>query len=172
MPATPKKTDQVLASARKDLQAQLALVREELSRLGAEESALTQALSGLDGGGASAPATPARASKPRASAATKSPAQRRSSAKVGPRRTRAKSKPTADRVKELEGLLAAGPKSRNELAAAINVSPARVQQLLAQLGSAVLAQPHPQLRGGKLWSLKRSGDGESAAKPAPKRAND
>ncbi|MCA1680380.1 MAG: hypothetical protein LC777_16220, partial [Actinobacteria bacterium] len=87
-------------------------------------------------------------------------------------RTRGKTKSTADRVKQLEGLLAAGPKSRSDLAAALKVSPARVQQLLAQLGSAVSAQPHPELRRGKLWSLKAAGGGKGASTSAAKGGND
>ena len=165
MAATPKKTDEVLASARKELEAQLAAVRQELSRLAAEESALTRALSSLDGDSAPAPAPTARERKSAGATRTaRGSASGRSAATGGRRRTRARSKSTADRVKELEGLLAAGPKSRSELAAALEVSPARVQQLLAQLGSAVSAQPHPELRQGKLWTLTGSGAGDTAAK--------
>jgi DNA-binding MarR family transcriptional regulator len=56
-------------------------------------------------------------------------------------------------VSELHGVLADGPKSRSELAGALGVSPARVQQLLAELGGAVSSRPHPEQRQGKLWSL-------------------
>ena len=62
-------------------------------------------------------------------------------------------------------MLANGPKSRNDLAAALTVSPARVQQLLAELGSSVSSQPDPGQRQGKLWTLKGAGDGASPAKP-------
>ena len=42
-----RRTDEVLAAARSELQAQLALVREELSWLASEELALMEALSSL-----------------------------------------------------------------------------------------------------------------------------
>ena len=44
-----RRTDEVLAAARSELQAQLALVREELSWLASEELALMEALSSLNG---------------------------------------------------------------------------------------------------------------------------
>lgn len=65
-------------------------------------------------------------------------------------------------MNELRGLLGEGPRSRNDLAAALNVSPARVQQLLAEFGSAVSSQPDPGQRRGKLWSLKGSANAEGA----------
>ena len=164
MATTRKKTDDVLASARKDLQAQLAVVRDEMSRLAAEEHALTHALSSLKGDGASAPTTPSAAKR-----SSRASGQRRSStAKAGTnrgRRRRGASKSTADRVNELQGLLADGPKSRNDLAAALNVSPARVQQLLAELGGSVSSQRDPEQRQGKLWTLTGGGNGASAAEP-------
>ena len=170
MAPTRKKTDDVLASARKDLQAQLAVVRDEMTRLAAEERALTQALSTLDGDGASPPT----ASAPRASGRASSGKTRaRSSARAHAsgkgtttrrRRRRGVSKSTADRVSELQGLLSSGPKTRNDLAAALKVSPARVQQLFAELGSSVSSQPDPAQPRGKLWALTRGGDGASAAK--------
>ncbi len=48
--ATTRKTDQVIASARKELEAQLTAVRDEIARLTAEERALTHAVSNFDGG--------------------------------------------------------------------------------------------------------------------------
>jgi len=170
--ATRRKTDEVLASARKELQAQLGVVREELGRLAAEQHALTEALSSLDGDSAS-PSSTVPASKAGARTRTSANAARKSSTrKAGTsrrRRPRSASKPTADRVKELRGLLADGPKSRNDLATAINVSPARVQQLLAELGNSVSSDPDPEQRQGKLWSLKSSGNGASGAKRSSER---
>ena len=166
------KTDEVLAAARKDLQAQLAIVREEMSRVVAEESALTAALSGLNGAGTSS-SSAASASKgggrvrvARASA-TRGPARKAGSGRR--RRARGASKSTADRVEALQMVLVDGPKSRSDLAAALKVSPARVQQLLAELGSAVSSRTDPGQRRGKLWSLK--GNGASAAKPSAKRSS-
>ncbi len=170
MAATRKKTDDVLASARGDLQAQLAVVRDEMSRLAAEEQALTHALSTLKGDGASAPTTPSTAKR-----SSRASGQRRSStAKAGTnrgRRRRGASKSTADRVNELQELLADGPKSRNDLAAALNVSPARVQQLLAELGNSVSSQRDPEQRQGKLWTLTGGGNGASAAEPVRSRSS-
>jgi hypothetical protein len=169
---TRKKTDDVLASARKDLQAQLAVVRGELSRLAAEENALAQALSSLDGDGALASTAPTAAGSDGAPKTKSSP--RRNSAgkaRTSRRRRRAASKSTADRVDELRGLLADGPKSRSDLAAALKVSPARVQQLLAELGGSVSSQPSPEPRQGKLWTLTNPGNGSSAAKPIEKRSS-
>jgi len=173
MAATARKTDEVLASARKDLEAQLALVREEIARLGAEELALTHAVSNLDGanpatspdGTTSKRAVSSRAGKRRG---TKSATRKASSARR--RRPRGAGKSTADRVNELRGLLADGPKSRSDLAAALKVSPARVQQLLAELGSAVSSQPDPDNGRGKLWGLKGSGKAAGAAKPTARRS--
>ncbi len=174
MTVTAKKTGEVLAAARKDLEAQLAVVREEMSRLAAEELALTHAVSSLDGGN---PATSAdgtvskRAVGPRR---TKSQGTKRSTPKATTsrrRRRRGTSKPTAERVSELQGLLAEGPKSKAAIAAALKVSPPRVQQLLAELGGSVSSQPDPGQRRGKLWTLKAgSGTGASAAKAASKPA--
>jgi hypothetical protein len=167
MAATTRKTDEVLSSARKELEAQLAIVRDEIARLTAEEHALTHAVSSLDGGNP-AMSTGGKVSKSAGSRTAKSQATTRSTPKAVPghrRRPRGATKSTADRVNELRGLLADGPKSRSDLAAALKVSPARVQQLLAELGSSVSSQPDPQRRG-KLWGLKGSGNGASAAKPA------
>ena len=50
MASTHTKTDEVLAAARKDLEAQLAVVREQIERLAADELALRHAISSLDGG--------------------------------------------------------------------------------------------------------------------------
>ncbi len=173
MAGKPRKTDEVLASARKDLQAQLAVVQGELGRLVAEERALTEALSSMDGDGASS-SSKASASGTAAQSGTAKRSARRSSTRKsgagGRRRRRGASKSTADRVKELEGLLGDGPRSRNDLAAALGVSPARVQQLLAELGGSVSSEPDPGQRRGKLWSLKGGGNGASAAKPTAKRA--
>ena len=154
MADTRKKTNDVLASARSDLQAQLAVVRGEMSRLAAEEHALTHALSNLDGDGTSPSTTATTAGTRGRSRTAKGSTRRKSTRKAarGRRRSGA-SKSTADRVSELQGLLGDGPKSRNDLAAALKVSPARVQQLLADLGSLVSSQPDPKQRRGKLWVL-------------------
>ena len=158
--AVTKKTDDVLASARHDLEAQLAAVREEIARLAAEEQALAHAVSGLDGEN---PATSSigTVSSPTVPADKKNGAKRSTRKATDGRRTRprAANKTTADRVNELQGLLAGGPKSRTDLAAALKVSPARVQQLLAELGGSVSSQPDPAQRRGKLWS--RAGSGKS-----------
>lgn len=171
MAATRRKTDEVLAAARKELQAQLAVVREEMSRLSTEEHALTRALSSLDGDSASSSSTPPASKAGGRTPAAKNSGRRTSTRKAGTSgrgRPRSASRSTADRVKELQGLLSDGPKSRNDLAAALKVSPARVQQLLAELGSSVSSQPDPEQRQGKLWSLKRSSNSASAAKPSTK----
>ncbi len=165
MAATPIKTNEVLAGARKDLEAQLAVVREEIARLAAEEQALAHAVSSLDGGN---PATSAggRVSK-RAVQSDKKRSGRSSTRKASAgrrRRPRAANKATADRVNELQGLLADGPKSRTDLAAALKVSPARVQQLLGELGGSVSSQPDPAQRRGKLWSLAGSGKSTTSKK--------
>ena len=130
------------------------LSAKEMSGLAAEEHALTQALASLDGDGASSPPASASnaADRPRAgNSRTRRPT--RSAGTSRRRRRRGASKSTADRMNELRELLADGPKSRNELAAALKVSPARVQQLLAELGSSVSSQPGPEQRRGKLWTL-------------------
>ena len=161
MAVTARKTDEVLASARRELQAQLGVVREELARLANEERTLTQALSNINGGASSSDGsgssrqTTARASKSRRSA--RKP--------TSGRRKRGGTKSTADRVEELRGLLADGPRSRGDLAAALKVSPARVQQLLAQLGSSVSSQPDPNNGQVKLWTLTAGGNGASAEAP-------
>ena len=169
MASTHTKTDEVLAAARKDLEAQLALVREQIERLTAEELALTHAISSLDGGDpatSSAGATSKSAAAPaRKGQGTKGSARKGSSRQ---RRRRGASKSTADRVDELRELLAEGPKSRADLAAALNVSSARIQQLLAELGGSVSSPPDPKQRRGKLWSLKGAGNGAGATKPASK----
>ncbi len=165
MATAGRKTDEVLASARRELQAQLSVVRDEQARLAAEERVLTQALSSLNGDSSSSAtdgSTPARSG----AAKTKSSARK---ATPGRRRQRGSSKSTADRVEELRGLLADGPRSRSDLAAELRVSPARVQQLLAELGSAVSSQPDPQRGRVKLWSLKDGGNGASAAETGSKR---
>ena len=172
MAATRKKTDDVLASARKELQAQLAVVRGEMSRLAAEEHALTQALSSLDGDGAPTATTAPAATAVGPSPSAKRSTRRSSGRKAGTSRRRraGATKSTADRVNELQGLLSDGPKSRNDLAAALKVSPARVQQLLAELGSSVSSHPNPETRHGKLWTLTGRGNGASAAKPTGRRS--
>ena len=174
MATAGRKTDEVLASARRDLRAQLAVVRDEISRLAGEELALTQALSSLGRNSASSSTTAAAVAVSGRTGSAKSPATRSTARKPGvsrgPRR-RGVSKPTANRVKELEGLLADGPKSRNDLAAALEVSPARVQQLLAELGSAVSSQPDPDQRQGKLWALTGAGNCARPPKPTAKRSS-
>lgn len=160
--ANRKRTDEVLATARKELQAQLALVRDEMSRLAAEERALTDALSSLDGGSSASSRTSKAGGGAAATGSRRS--STRKSAKGRRRRGSGQSKSTADRLDELTGLLAGGPKSRTDLAAALNVSPARVQQLLAALGSSVTSQPNPEQRQGKLWSLKGSGGASGATR--------
>lgn len=169
MPTAGSKTDKVLASARKELQAQLDAVREEQARLVREESALTQALSSLNGGGSSATTEASGGNRPPRSRAAESRGSTRSGSSGQRRRRRGASKPTAERVEELRGLLADGPKSRGDLAALLNVSPARVQQLLTALGSSVSSEADPERGRGKLWTLKGSGNG-SGAEPAAKRA--
>ena len=150
------KTDEVIAAARVELKAQLQVVREELTRVAAEEKALTKALSGLAG--------KADAAKPAPRAAGRKRGTGRRRRKRGP------SKPTAQRVEELRALLAEGPKSRNELASALRVSAPRVQQLLAELGGSVSSQPHPERGQAKLWTLKGSANGASARKSKAKGA--
>jgi len=170
MAATHRKTDEVLAAARTELEAQLALVREQIARLNAEELALTHAISSLDGGSparSSAGATSKRAVRSPTAKRQRSKGTRRASS-TRRRRSQA-SKSTTERVDELRGLLSDGPKSRSDLAAALKVSPARVQQLLGELGSSVSSQRDPSQRRGKLWSLKGGGNGEGAAKAAAKR---
>ncbi len=152
MAAAVSKTNEVLASARKELQAQLAVVREDLSRLTAEERALTQALTSLDGDSGSAQTGASTSNRGERSPAGRTRSSRRKTAS-GRTRRRGQSKSTAERVEELRGLLAQGPHSRADLAAALRVSPARVQQLLGELGSSVSSQPDPNQRRGKLWVL-------------------
>ena len=174
MTVTAKKTGEVLAAARKDLQAQLVVVREEMSRLAAEELALTHAVSSLDGGNPATSADGTVSKRAVGSRRTKSQGPKRSTPKAttsGRRRRRGTSKSTAERVSELQGLLAEGPKSKAAIAAALKVSPARVQQLLAELGGSVSSQRDPGQRQGKLWTLKAgSGNGASAAKPTARRS--
>ncbi len=172
MATTHTKTDEVLAAARKELEAQLAVVREEIERLAAEELALTHAISSLDGGNPAT--TSAGATGKRAAAPARKGEGTKGSAGKGSRRSRrprGASKSTAERVNELRELLAEGPKSRADLAAALNVSPARIQQLLAELGGSVSSQPDPEQRRGKLWSLKGAGNGVGATKSATKGAS-
>ena len=152
MATAGRKTDEVLAAARRDVQEQLDVVRDELTRLAAEEAALTQALASLDGDGitaASVSQTKSRSRPPKSRGSTRRPTARR----------RAASKSTAERVDQLRGLLADGPKSRAQLAAALDVSPARVQQLLSALGGAVSSRPDPSQGRSRLWSLKGSANG-------------
>lgn len=169
--ATRKKTDAVLAAARKEMQAQLAVVREEMSRLASEERALAQALSSIDGPSGAGSSAKAPASAETASGSPAKQARRKSptrKAGTGRRRRARASKSSAERLEELKGLLVDGPRSRNDLAAALKVSPARVQQLLAELGGAVSSEPDPGRSQGKLWSLNGSADRKSAVKPATK----
>lgn len=139
--ASQRKIDQVLAGARKELESELAVVRAEMARLGSEERELTAALANLSSDAS------ASAGRGQAQAAKRS-RRSRNGRRGGGRR--GAMKPTAERVEELRALLAAGSKSRNELAAALKVSPARVQQLLGELGGSVSSQPDGR---GKLWSL-------------------
>jgi hypothetical protein len=163
--AVSRKTEDVLASARKDLGAQLADVRDEIARLTVEEHALTQALSSLDGAnpsisGSGKVKVPAKARTGRQTASrTRKPA---------PRRRGGATKSTAERLDELQGILMDGPKSRADLAAALKVSPPRIQQLLSELGSSVTSEPDPDHSRGKLWGLKPTGNGHSSGKPAGK----
>jgi len=156
-PPVRRKTDEVLASAQRDLKAQLALVRDELRRLTGEERALAGGLASIKADTRSSPSRGATGPTKPASASRRRSGGRR-------RRARVASKTTAERLQELRDQLATGPKSRNELAAALQVSPPRVQQLLAELGSAVSSKPDPGQRQGKLWSLTRAGSGAGAAK--------
>ncbi len=170
MTVTAKKTGEVLAAARKDLEAQLAVVREEMRRLAAEELALTHAVSNLDGGNPATSADGTVSKRAVGSSRTKGQGQKKPAPKArtsGRRRRRGTSKSTAERVSELQGLLAEGPKSKAAIAAALKVSPPRVQQLLAELGGSVSSQPDPGQRRGKLWTLKPgSGKGARTRKPA------
>ena len=162
MASSGSKTDEVLASARSELQAQLGVVREELARLAAEERTLTQALSSLDGDSSSSASNASASPRPSRSRASKGRSSTRKATSGRRRRRRGASKSTADRVEELRGLLADGPRSRGDLAAALKVSPARVQQLLAELGSSVSSQQDPNQRRGKLWRLTGGGNGASS----------
>lgn len=164
------RTDQVLASARKDLDAQLKVVRSEIERLQGEERQLTQALSSLDGGPAAASNgadRPRRSSPARGATRSRRASTRKASGRRRPRR--GGGKPTAERVEELRGLLVDGPKSRGDLAAALKVSPARVQQLLAELGSSVSSRPDPNHRRSKLWSLDGRANGAGAKRGSGRR---
>jgi hypothetical protein len=159
--APRKNTDKVLAAARKEVQAQLAVVRDDIARLTAEQHALTHVLTSLDGGNpavSSAGTVKKDAGSRPARSASSCATRKRSSAR---RRRRGATKSTAERVEELRGLLADGPKSRSDLAASLKVSPPRVQQLLSELGGAVSSQPDPNQRRGKLWSLNASGKASS-----------
>ena len=156
-----RRTDEVLAAARSEVQAQLALVREELSWLASEELALMEALSSLNGESSTA-ADDGVSKRPQGPRAAKSRGRATGRTQAPARRRRGASKSTADRVEELRGLLAEGPRSRTDLAAALKVSPARVQQLLAELGSSVSSRPDPKQRRGKLWALSGSGNGAGA----------
>lgn len=169
--ATRQKIDQVLASARKDLEAQLEVVRAEMARLAAEEQELTATLESLKADGRPSSTTSAGNGQRRASTRTGG-ARKRAAAKADGRRVRGRrmaNKSTAERVEELRTVLAEGPKSRADLAAALKISPARVQQLLGELGRAVGSQPATHGRG-KLWRIKDGGDGATTARSQPKRA--
>ncbi len=165
MASTHTKTDEVLAAARKDLEAQLAVVREQIARLAAEELALTHAVSSLDGANPAASSAGTTSTRTVRSRAAKSESKRstRKASSSRRRRSRGANKSTADRLNELRALLSDGPKSRTDLAAALKVSPARVQQLLAELGDSVFSQPDPTQRRGKLWSLAGGGNGGGGA---------
>ena len=173
MAATGTKTDAVFTSVHRDLQARLTRVREELAPLAREERELTQALSRLER--IDSPATSATPVKGKGSKAhtlgtpprkSRSSSARKATASRRPRRSASKSTP--ERLKELQGVLADGPMSRAELAAALKVSPARVQQLLAELGGTVSSQVDPGKRA-KLWGLKRTASRQGAAKATQKR---
>jgi len=152
--ATRRKIDHVLAAARKELESQLGVVRAEIARLAAEEQELTMALANLKNDGSS--------SSSRKAQATKRTVRSGNGRRARGRRTATKS--TAERVEQLRTLLADGPKSRNELAVALEVSPARVQQLLGELGSSVTSQPDGDKRA-KLWSIKGASNDGNASRP-------
>lgn len=159
---TQARIEEVLFAAREELEAQLDAVRGQLARLGAEERQLTQTLARLPGGGGSSSARAATPSERGRARAPKPAAARRAPRKAGAKRGRV-AKPTVERVAELRAVLAAGPKSQRELAAALELSVVRVHQLLGQLGDAVSSQPNPA-KPGKLWSIARpEGNGASAA---------
>jgi hypothetical protein len=167
MTASSTKTGEVLAAARAELQAQLAVVRGELTRVAAEERALTQALSALGGGGRTTKGGPAARKQ---NAETSAPRRSSRSSTRRRRRKRGSSKPTEERIQELQALLADGPKSRNDLAAALQVSPPRIQQLLTELGTSVSSEPDPKRGQVKLWSLTGSSNGASgSSKPSARR---
>jgi hypothetical protein len=168
--STRQKIDQVLASARKDLEVQLGVVRADMARLIAEEQELIAALGNLARDG-KAPEPGRAAGKPRSRSSSKA-AGRKATARNGsrPRRRRGASKPTAERVEQLRTVLAEGPASRSDLAASLKVSPARVQQLLEELGSSVSSRPNPGDRRGKLWGIKGARNGASAPKRPSRRS--
>ena len=159
---TPTSTDQVLAAARKGLKDQLEVIHSQIARLEAEERAVTDALLTLERGGASTAAVNGKRHSSSRGAATRSTSTstRKPSSRGRPRGTIGKS--TAERLAELSELLTDGPKSRKDLAAALRVSPARVQQLLNELGRSVSSQPDPNQRRAKLWSLSGAENGASA----------
>ncbi len=170
MATQDRSTGEVLAPPKRTCRRSWALSVRELARLGSEERTLAQAIASLNGGGpCSSAASPGkrgarsragrsqgeRRTVPKASATSRSSSRRR--------RPRTALRSTADRVSELQGLLAEGPKSKVAIAAALKLSPARVQQLLAELGSSVSSQPDPGQGRAKLWSLKGSANGASAS---------
>src|SRR4051794_11194060 len=107
MAGNRKKTGDVIAAARRDLKAQLKVVREEVGRLGGEERALTRALASLKGGGARPSSRAAASASADAEAIAKPHSRPRSARKASSRRRRrprAASKSTAERVEELRGL--------------------------------------------------------------------
>jgi hypothetical protein len=162
--ASQRKIDQVLTSARKELESQLGVVRAEMARLAADEQELTAALANLSTDGS---ASTSRDGASRRRSSSRKQAAKRSRRSGNGRRAggrRAASKSTAERVEEVRALLADGPKSRNELAAALKVSPARVQQLLGELGGSVSSQPDGDKRA-KLWTISGASDRASASKP-------
>jgi hypothetical protein len=149
-------------------------VRDEIARLAVEEQALAHAVASLDGGNPATSSDSSTGESARRSRAVKSRRAKGSTRKASSGRRRAArgtSRSTGERVDQLRGLLADGPQSRSALAAALEVSPARVQQLLGELGSSVSSQPDPDQRRGKLWSLKDAVSGAGASKPAAKRGS-
>ena len=160
--ARRKKVD-VITAVREDLRAHLVSLREQIERLTREERAVAQALSSLDNDGTVAPSA-ARAPTGVGDAARRAPRHRSAAKGAATSRRPRNTKKTVERADELRGLLSDGPKSRDELAAALKVSPARVQQLLAGLGSSVSSQPDPERLRGKVWSLAPGGNAASAAR--------
>jgi len=164
--ATHRRINEVLASAREELKAQLGVVRAEIALLAAEEQELTAALASLKADGPSSSATRGTGKRQSRSPASKAKAAKTTVRDADAKRSRKRgtSKSTAERTQELRVLLAEGPKSRSDLAAALKVSPARVQQLLASLGASVRSRPAPDKRS-KLWSIQGASNGASGPNP-------